>query len=236
MESDPLIICPPKVSPVREAEVSPHAMPVPWVLKWRIISVSPSPSTSSRADCTGAASVPVAPKSTVVGSTVVASKESVVRMATGIFPLLLGLMLFGKLPGLMSIATESVSGSGTALKLVTSPITRACVTVPAGIWRIRRPLLQSWRLNVVGNDRLEIVVAVRSISCMLNALSVVYRREPGNDKSKAETFRTSPAPPKLLNTSTNNPLGYEVQNCRPFTVAVSHLEALSMILSHIRGG
>lgn len=75
--------------------MSPHAMPVSWVLKWRIISVSPSPSTSSRAERTGAASVPVAPKRTVVESTVVASKVSVVRMATGIFPWLRGLILFG---------------------------------------------------------------------------------------------------------------------------------------------
>ena len=87
MESDPSIACPLKVSPVRKAEVSPHRMPVSWVLKRRIISISPSPSTSFNADRLGTVSVPVAPK------------VPVVRTATGMTPLLLGLMLFGKLPG-----------------------------------------------------------------------------------------------------------------------------------------
>src|SRR5215204_263411 len=97
MESDPAISCPLTVSPKSDTEVTPHTIPVSWVLKWRTMSMSPSPSTSSRVKCTGAASVPVAPKRTVLGSTVVPSKVSVVRMATGTFPLLLGLILSGKL-------------------------------------------------------------------------------------------------------------------------------------------
>jgi hypothetical protein len=43
------------------------------------------------------------PKRTLRGSTVVASKVLVVRMATGITPLPLGLMLLEELPRLMSI-------------------------------------------------------------------------------------------------------------------------------------
>ena len=39
MESEPSIACPPKVCPVREAEVSPHTMPVSWVLNWRIMRI-----------------------------------------------------------------------------------------------------------------------------------------------------------------------------------------------------
>ena len=70
--------------------------------------MSPSPSTSSTAALDDAASVPVTPKRTVVASTVVASKVAVVRMATGVTPRLLGLMLFGKLAGLMSIETAGV--------------------------------------------------------------------------------------------------------------------------------
>jgi hypothetical protein len=57
---------------------------------------------------TGPVSVPVWPKRIVVGSTVVASKASVVRMATRSFPLLWGLILFRKLPGLILI--ETISG------------------------------------------------------------------------------------------------------------------------------
>ena len=47
----------------------------------QIRSMVPSPSTSSRADRSGAASVPVAPNRIPVGSTVVASNVAVVRMA-----------------------------------------------------------------------------------------------------------------------------------------------------------
>ena len=43
----------------------------------REAEVSPSPSTSSKADCTGAGSVPFGPKRAVVWSIVVASKVSV---------------------------------------------------------------------------------------------------------------------------------------------------------------
>lgn len=89
-ESDPSISCPLKVSPVRDAELAPHSMSVSWVRNWRIRSVSPSPSTSSKAECVGAASVPLAPKSTVVGFTVVASKAPSLRIATGILPWLRG--------------------------------------------------------------------------------------------------------------------------------------------------
>ena len=67
--------------------------------------MSPSPSISCRTACTGEASVPVLPKRIVEASTVVASKESVVRIATGMTPRLRGLGLFGKLPGLMLIST-----------------------------------------------------------------------------------------------------------------------------------
>jgi hypothetical protein len=93
--------------------------------------MSPSPSTSSKAECTGAASVPVGPNSTEVGSAVVASKVSVVRIATGTFPLLLGLMLFGKLPGLMSIAAGIAPRAqcelrATARKREVGPLEAAC--------------------------------------------------------------------------------------------------------------
>ena len=46
-------------------------------------------------------------KRTVVGSTEVASKEGVVRIATGIFPLLFSLMIFGNVAGLISIEIGS---------------------------------------------------------------------------------------------------------------------------------
>jgi len=49
-------------------------MPICWVLKWRITLRRPSPLTFSKADWAGAASVPVAPKQTVVGLTVVAQR------------------------------------------------------------------------------------------------------------------------------------------------------------------
>jgi len=97
--------------------------------------VSPSPSTSSRAACTAAASVPLAPKRTVDQATVVASKVAVVRIATSIVTLLLGLMLFGKLPGLMSIPTaigpaaearsRTQVGTEPSAKLDTAFVTRA---------------------------------------------------------------------------------------------------------------
>jgi hypothetical protein len=61
--------------------------------------MSPSLSISVRTDTTGAASSPVAPKRTVVGSIVAASKVALVRMATGITSLLRGLIRLEKIPG-----------------------------------------------------------------------------------------------------------------------------------------
>ena len=125
MESDPEIVRPLKVFPARLAELSPHAMPVPWVLKNRRRSRSPSPSTSIIWLLTD--KVPSGPNPTLIGSTVVASKDWVVRMATGISPLLFGLMLFGKATGLISMTTDSTDS------VTPNSVTRPTVSVKSAI-------------------------------------------------------------------------------------------------------
>ena len=105
----PLIGSPPKVSPVRLALVSPQAMPVSLILKCSTRSRSPSPSTSLTWPCECAMPAPSGPKATVDGSTSRASKDALVRIATGILPPDRGLTPLGSLPGLMSISTWRVT-------------------------------------------------------------------------------------------------------------------------------
>jgi hypothetical protein len=96
-----------KVLPVSEAALSPHRMAVSSMSKASTRSVRPSALTSLKTKRAAAASVPVRPKRTVVGDTVVASKPPVARMATEIFPLplRLSLTLLPERPGSMSIET-----------------------------------------------------------------------------------------------------------------------------------
>ena len=106
---------PPAILPVRRAEVDVATSSRSSALKCSSRSISPSLSTSSSTTC----SWPCFPREatdapaslTVAGSTVVASKSSVVSIATGTSPLLPRLIGFGSLPGLMSISTSSVGGS-----------------------------------------------------------------------------------------------------------------------------
>ena len=55
------------------------------------------------------------PKQTVAGSTVVASKEAVVRMATGMTPPLDSLIGLVSVPGLTSMVTRAGAGVGVGL-------------------------------------------------------------------------------------------------------------------------
>src|SRR5436309_11780326 len=94
---EPMNDCPPAVRPVRTAEVSPHLIPVSGIANRRMVSRSPSFSTSRRPTWIGAASVPVAPKWTVLGSTVVGSKPLSLKIATLMFWVLLGFILLPSL-------------------------------------------------------------------------------------------------------------------------------------------
>src|SRR3990172_409533 len=108
-ESHPNIGSPLSVSPVKQASVLLDFRLVSRVLKCRMMSVSPSWSTSSNAHRRRGAPA----NDTVSVFTVVASKYGVVRMATGITPFLDRLMLLGQLPGLISIgAGVAPGGSG----------------------------------------------------------------------------------------------------------------------------
>lgn len=74
-----------------------------------------SPSTSSGCGDECAIGAPAGPeKRRVAASTVSASKLPVVRIATGTTPLLRGLTLLGKLPGLTSIETSSGPGGAAS--------------------------------------------------------------------------------------------------------------------------
>ena len=88
--------------------MSPPWNPVKLVVKWHTGSSLPSAFTSFRVvpQKASEASSPVRPKVNDVRSTSAgASKSAVLRMATGIVPLLPSLIELGLLPGLMSMAT-----------------------------------------------------------------------------------------------------------------------------------
>src|SRR5262249_41644488 len=116
-ESIPMKGVPDRLSPFRIPTLSPALNEVFWVLKWHTKSSSPSPFTSSPFELQKAklCSSPVGPKAKEGRSTsCTASKDLVERIATGIFPLLFGLMLFGNSPGLISIKVRAVEAERTA--------------------------------------------------------------------------------------------------------------------------
>ena len=127
----PSMAWPAKVTPESEADVSPQAIPVSVVLKWRTRSSRPSALASSMCADAWAIAVAFGPNLTVEGATVVASKVSEPRIATGMLPLLLGLMLLGSLPGLMSMPTippgltamlMGLAANGVVLSSVSTPV------------------------------------------------------------------------------------------------------------------
>jgi hypothetical protein len=79
---DPSIGSPLEVCPLREADVSPQLIPVLSIRKLTIMSLRPSLLRSLNAMWTGAASEPVAPKRTELGSTLAASKPLALKIAT----------------------------------------------------------------------------------------------------------------------------------------------------------
>lgn len=136
MESHPVNASPLTVFPCRQASVSPGEMLVSCPAKCRTRSASPSSSTSAVADRIG--SVPA--NLTVSDLTSAASKESSVRMATGITPSLPRLMLLGNCPGLMAIVTFRVAlgtgvgvGTGVGLGVGVGPGVGAGVGEGAGM-------------------------------------------------------------------------------------------------------
>src|SRR5260370_22583677 len=104
-ESVPRTGIPSTVLPFKMPTVSPEANPVLWVLKLQTKSSRPSPFTSSVLQKAKLDSSPVRPKVSEVWS--MRATASIVRLdrtATGIFPLLRGLIVLVESPGLMSMA------------------------------------------------------------------------------------------------------------------------------------
>src|SRR5438045_703295 len=97
-----------KVLAFRTPEVSPQSNPVSWMLNWQTRSLRLSPLTSESEELTAVASAPVLPNFTVAGSTVLASKVGVERIATGSFPGASRKIGFGDPPGLISIGTVTL--------------------------------------------------------------------------------------------------------------------------------
>ena len=87
---------------------------------------------------------PCGPNSTERGSTVVALKSGVVKMATGITPLLLGLIVFGDSPGLISRVTSRAAGMALNSKAPMSQSAPGVLSPSAGR---RKP-----RWSVAGAD------------------------------------------------------------------------------------
>src|SRR6266851_3465721 len=105
-ESVPRTGIPSTVLPIRTPTASPETNPVLCVLKWQTKSGRPSPFTSSVLQKAKLDSSPLRPKVSEVWSIrATASNVRLDKTATGMFPLLPGLMLSVESPGLMSMAT-----------------------------------------------------------------------------------------------------------------------------------